>query len=84
MTFNEAKRAYVHRFTVEHVPEWALKPAPNGRYYAPKYRSDLEWFQHTLFPPLNPFHRTDCHSTGQTWPFGQWLDKPYGEESESI
>lgn len=77
MNIERAKAAYVQRFTMEHVPQWAQKPAPNGNYYAPQYRSDAEWHANTLFPPNNPFGKNDCHSGGQTWPLGQWLTAPY-------
>lgn len=79
MTFDEAKRLYVHRYTIEFIPEWANEQAPNGKFYAPQYRSDQEWFDNTKFPPENPLgpRVTDCYSTGATWPLGMWLDKPY-------
>jgi len=79
MTFENAKALYVHRFTMEHVPAWARKPLSDGRFYAPQYSSDREWFEHTLFPPNNPLGKrvSDCYSSGQTWPLGQWLDAPY-------
>ena len=77
MTFTEAKARYVHRFTMDFVPRWARATAPNGKYYAPQYASDAEWFACTLFPPNNPYHRKNCHSASPTFPLGQWLDKPY-------
>ena len=77
LSFEQAKAKYVHRFTMEHVPTWASKPAPNGKYYAPQFSSDLEWYDNTLFPPQNPYSRKDCHTSGQTWPIGQWLDSVY-------
>ena len=78
MTFEQAKAAYVHRYTMEHVPAWARRPAPNGKFYAPQFRTDREWFEATLFPPANPFHKRNCHTGNQSWPLGQWLDKPFG------
>lgn len=79
ITFEEAKARYVHRYTADHVPEWAKHAAPNGKYYAPQYVSDWEWFCNTQFPPNNPLgpRVTDCYSDGQTWPNGRWLDRPY-------
>lgn len=79
MTFDEAKSRYVHRYTMEHVPEWAKSAAPNGKFYAPQFRTDREWFDATLFPPDNPLgpRVKDCYTTGQTFPLGQWLDAPY-------
>lgn len=72
-----AKSRYPYRYTMEHVPAWAKTSAPNGKYYAPQYTSDQEWYARTAFPPNNPYSRSDCHSTGQTWPLGQWLSKPF-------
>jgi hypothetical protein len=79
VTFERARACYVHRFTIEHVPEWATKPFSTGRYPGPQYRSDAEWFALTLFPPNNPLGRkvTDCYSSGQTWPLGTSLEKPF-------
>lgn len=77
MTFAAAKAAYVHRYTMEHVPNWAKTAAPNGKFYAPQYHTDREWYDSTRFPPDNPFHKSDCYSSGQTWPLGQWLDAPF-------
>lgn len=85
MTFEEAKRLYVYRYTMEHVPDWTKSPVllntdgdQSGiRYYAPQYRTDKEWYDNTLFPPDNPCHSKDCHSSNRTWPLGKWLDKPF-------
>lgn len=77
MTFIDAKAEYVNRFTMDHVPSWALAPAPNGLHYAPQFRSDKEWYEQTTFPPHNPYSRTDCHTMSATWPLGQWLDRPF-------
>ena len=86
MTFNEAKRCYPHRFTMEHTPQWAGKVREDGTYYAPQYRTDREWFENTVFPPSHPLGpgETSCYSTGATWPLGQSLSSPYrdGERSE--
>lgn len=84
MKIEEARRKYVHRYTMEHVPQWARqRPCDPGgtetRYYAPQFRTDREWFENTVFPPNHPAgpRVTDCYTNGQTWPLGQWLDKPY-------
>lgn len=81
ITFEQAKAQYVHRFTMDHCPVWARHPAPNGRYYAPQYASDAEWYGKTLFPPNNPFamgkRDTSCYSSGPSWPLGEWLTEPY-------
>lgn len=83
ISFEQAKAAYVHRFTMEHIPQWAKKPMDNGKYYAPQYTSDREWYDNTLFPP-HAFsiskRDTSCHSTNQSWPLGKSLDRPYNGE----
>lgn len=80
MTFEDAKRQFVHRFTMEHKPAWARFPC-NHRFYAPQYRTDREWFDNTKFPGDEGYPygecETDCYSTGQTWPLGQWLDEEF-------
>lgn len=84
ISFGEACAKFVHRFTMDHVPAWAKVPpaAHSGtetRFYAPQYRSDREWFERTRFhgEPGHLGKPHECTSTGQTWPLGQWLDRPY-------
>ena len=36
--------AYVHRYTKQHVPKWAV-----GTHYQPHFNSDLEWLANSLF-----------------------------------
>ncbi len=91
LSFEQAKARYVHRFTGEHVPAWALlRPCDSGgtetRYYAPQFATDREWYDATKFPgeeghPFPDSRRGDCYTAGQTWPLGQWLDKPYRRAS---
>lgn len=85
-TFEQAKAMYVHRYTMEHVPEWAKHtPRDDGGtadwYYAPHYRTDREWYDNTLFPGEAgyPFGKreTHCYTTGETWPLGQKLSAPF-------
>ncbi len=85
-TFEQACAAYVHRYTMDHVPQWARRrPIDDGgtetRYYAPQYASDREWYDNTLFngDVGYPYGKrsTDCFSTGATWPLGKWLKRPY-------
>lgn len=79
-TLAQACARYVHRYTMQHVPAWAREPH-NGRYYAPQYRSDAEWYASTIFPgePGYPYGKRNrhCYTSGQTWPLGQWLNAPY-------
>lgn len=79
VTLATARAQYVHRYTLEHVPDWARRPCEgNGRFYAPQYRSDAEWYAATKFPGEGGLSRRSdhCESFGQTWPFGKWLKKP--------
>lgn len=82
-TFQDACDKYLHRFTMQHVPRWALVPSHAigkvNRYYAPQFRSDREWYEHTKFHGEEGHYgkRDECVTTGQTWPLGQWLDAPY-------
>ena len=78
ITFEQAKAAYVHRFTMEHVPGWASLPTSNGKFYAPQYRTDREWYDNTKFPSHN--FAGYCDSRNQSWPLGRWLDKPFTGE----
>lgn len=81
MSFEEACRRYVHRFTMDYVPSWSQSTVnATGKYYAPQYRSDAEWYQNTVFPP-HSILKNDCYSSGQTWPLGQWLTAPYKKEA---
>lgn len=80
-TFEQACAQYVHRFTCEHIPGWARKPRADGRYYAPHYRSDREWYDNTLFHGESEMAgRKHCYSTGQTWPLGVSVAAPYSRE----
>lgn len=76
---------YVHRYTAEHVPTWALKPRATGDYCAPQFRSDVEWLENTTFRTHVVGGRTrlggECETTGQTWPFGKSLPAPYSARS---
>lgn len=75
----DAKRQFVHRFTVEHVPPWARQPFDDGTYPAPQYASDQEWYDNTPFPGegfITKWSRY-CQSDNQTWPLGQRLTEPY-------
>jgi len=85
-TFAQACAAYVHRYTMQHRPQWALKPHTHtggehdGKtlFYAPQYASDAEWYANTLFPGDVDYpwgkRCTDCYSSGATWPLGKWLN----------
>lgn len=79
VTLAQAQTQYPHRFTGEHVPQWALIPDDDGRFYAPQYRNDAEWYENTTFPGeggLSPAMR-ECRSFHPTWPLGRWLTAPH-------
>lgn len=78
ITFEEAKRIYPHRFTLEHVPAWSQQMLPDGRCYAPQYASDYEWYLNTFFPGESAMAvGKSCYSHSKTWPLGEWLELPY-------
>jgi hypothetical protein len=80
LSFARATALYVNRYTMEHVPNWAKPRAHNGRYYAPHFRTDREWYDHTRFNGESEMaDKGACYTTGHTWPLGQWLDAPYGQ-----
>lgn len=81
-SFEEACKMYQNRYTMEHVPLWAAGNPGNGRFYAPQFRTDREWYDNTLFPGEDGHlatgpRRNACMTSGQTWPLGLWLDEPY-------
>jgi hypothetical protein len=76
-TFEQACAAYPHRYTLEFRPEWATRPDNTGKFYAPQYRSDREWYDNTVFPGEGKHgleSRRWCYSSNQTWPLGNRLD----------
>lgn len=77
-TFEQARARYVHRYTIEHVPAWALTPC-GGKYYAPQFSSDRERYDNTLFPGEGHVGKRAkyCSTSGQTWPRGNWLSTPF-------
>lgn len=79
MALGEACAKFVHRYTMEHVPAWARVQAPNGKFYAPQFRSDAEWYRNTRFAgePGHFGRAHECYTTGETWPLGEWLDAPH-------
>ncbi|WP_274627588.1 hypothetical protein [Arvimicrobium flavum] len=41
--------AYVHRFSGDHTPAWALRPRPDGTAYPLQFASDAEWLANSRF-----------------------------------
>lgn len=79
LTFAQACAQFTNRYTAEHVPAWTRKAAPNNLFYAPQFANDHEWYENTAFhgEPGHFGKRNECRTSGQTWPFGQWLKTPY-------
>lgn len=81
LTFEQACARFVHRFTMEHIPQWARTKRPDGTYYAPQFSSDREWYENTHFHGEPGFCGSSsdkyCYTANQTWPLGQSLDQPY-------
>jgi hypothetical protein len=85
ISFEDAKRLFLNRYTLEHVPQWAREPHQDPLYglvyYAPHYASDREWYDATRFmgeeggEGLPPHH---CYSFGPSWPLGKgFLREPF-------
>jgi hypothetical protein len=79
ISFEDACNAYPHRFTCDHMPVWAHKQRQDGTYYAPQFHTDREWYDATKFPGEQgeDSPEGDCYTTGQTWPLGKALRKPF-------
>ena len=76
--FEIAKRLYPYRFTMEHVPKWATEPH-HGRYHAPMYETDWEWYVNTEFPLPGATDRS-CIAKNPSWPLGRWLNQHLSEK----
>ena len=65
--------AYVHRYTGEHVPQWATKRRWDGSRYMPQHATDSDWLHHTTFA-VNKDGRLNQKSTHAestpSWPYG--------------
>lgn len=80
LSFDEARARFTNRYTADHVPAWARNMNPgNGKFYAPQFASDREWYENTRFygEPDHIGRRDECYSVGATWPHGQWLAQPF-------
>ena len=80
ITFDEAKRTYVHRYTMEHKPTWANGEVAGGRWhYAPQFQSDREWYELSRFNAecIAPSRRPHMETGKPTWPLGERLAKPF-------
>jgi hypothetical protein len=82
ISFKSACSEYENRYTMEHVPAWAKIKCENGKFYAPQFASDKEWYDSTLFPGESFVGEKEvhCFTQNQTWPIGNWLDRVYSEK----
>jgi len=67
----DALNRFVHRYTRDHIPQWAKIPRDNGKFYPMQFASDTDWLEHTVFwitakGELSNRHNY-CQST-PTWP----------------
>ena len=85
MAFEQAKNRYVHRFTADHIPDWARQKADNGRYHAPGFSSDRDWYEKTIFPGEgNISSRSRFCESKPDFPFGKWLVEPFRKEDVTV
>ena len=81
LSFEDAKARYVHRFTMQHVPAWSQYARSDGKYYAPQYRTDREWYENTYFKGEHEVaDDSHCYSTNPSWPLGGALASPFIQE----
>ena len=77
LTFEQAKAQFVHRYTCEHVPAWAKEKSASGKYCAPQYATDQEWYDKTYFYGESELAtKKFCYTTDPSWPLGLTLDAP--------
>ena len=71
--------AYVHRFTGDHKPNWALRGRRDGSPYHVQFANDADWLHHTKFVVTENGrldHRyKECFSS-PTWPDDPELRRP--------
>lgn len=80
ISFEQAKREFINRFTMEHVPLWAKQVRKDGTFYAPQYATDFEWYNKTAFVgECELSSRSTCYSHSPSWPMGMALNAPYSK-----
>ncbi len=63
--------AYVHRYTGEHKPAWALKPWKDGKPYPVQFATDTDWLNNTRFAVRKNGRldsRVSTCESAPTWP----------------
>jgi hypothetical protein len=72
-------RAFVHRYTGEHRPQWAANPWKANQPYPVQFKDDSEWLSNTKFAVKRDGRldtRVKCCVSTPTWPFNPELRKP--------
>jgi hypothetical protein len=80
----ECLAKFVHRYTVDHKPEWAKQPMGNGKLPPVQFISDREWLEHTLFPITNAGKlalRHSCNSN-PTFPTSEQIEHAKREQQQ--
>ena len=82
LSFEAACKRFKKRFTLDHTPGWARHIVERtGKYQAPRYNSDMEWYQRSEFIGFaTTGSRKYIRENDPTWPVGRWLDKPFKRE----
>ena len=73
----ECLRRFVHRFTGEHLPQWATRP--DCEACPVQFADDWDWLAHTRFHVTKTGKldgRFDSCESSPTWPFNPELRKP--------
>jgi hypothetical protein len=69
-------RAYVHRYTGDHMPLWADKPWMDNKPYPVQFANDQDWLRNTRFhvKKNGRLDRTTGHcESSPTWPLNPEL-----------
>ena len=74
LDYTEQRKAFasfVHRFTRQHVPQWAKKEWKDGKPYPLQFDSDADWLAHTRFHVTSGgklSESNDFCESSPTWP----------------
>lgn len=78
LSIDEARRRFVKRFTLNHIPHWAKHKLPNGKYPGPRYESDQHWYATSEFIGFGATGVRKYIREGKpTYPVGRFLDAPF-------
>lgn len=76
----EALAHFVHRYTREHMPEWARKPRKDSKLYPVQFVSDADWLAHTYFSVTKDGKLSRRERYCQSHP--TWPDNPELREAD--